>query len=120
MDTREKTVAIAAVLTAAMFSAAGLAEERQSVADNETSSGYQDYIDAVRAQRQAQMAERRQAMQEAAENRRQQGEARRRALNDRSRRHNPPLPPLGDETPGHWPDGAIPPFWDNAWYYRGY
>jgi len=120
MDTRGKTTAITTLLMTALVAGPGLTEQQRADVEHQGPGRYQDYIDAVRAQRQAQLAERRRAMQEAAENRRQLGEARRRAFNDLSRQHTPPLPPTADEQQGQRPGSAIPPYWDNAWYYRGY
>lgn len=115
-------MAFGALLALAMAATPALSEEQapQPVAGNDTLSDYQDYIEAVRAQRKAQREARRRAMQEEAENWRQMGEARRRALNDLSRRPAPP-PPFDDDPQHQWPEPPVPPpFWDNNWYYRGY
>ncbi len=119
MNRRGQRAAIRTLTILALFAATpGFAEERRPA--EETPRQYRDYIDAVRAQRQAQMEERRRAMREAADNRRQLGEARRQSLNDPLMGHPPAAAPPADEQQPQWPGGVIPPYWDNAWYYRGY
>jgi hypothetical protein len=119
MNTRGQRTAIFTLTILAFFAATpGHPEERRPA--EQTPAQYRDLIDAVRAQRQAQMEERRRAMREAADSRRQLGEARRQSLNELPMGHPPAAVPSADEQQPQWPGGVIPPYWDNAWYYRGY
>ena len=120
MNTRGFT-AVCNLLLAALLLAAGAPRADQDPPPDggaQTADSYQSYIDAVRAQRQAQLSERHRKMREAADNRRQLGEARRQAMSERAWRYPPP--PAAEDQQDQWPANAMPPYWDNAWYYRGY
>lgn len=121
MNTRTLTAGLTMLLATVVLTARPLqaADEGAAAEAPPAAGSYHDYMEAVRAQRQARLAERHRKLRAEAENRRQLGEARRQAMNDMARRHlQTPVP--GGDPKGSWPGSGMPSYWDNSWYYRGY